>query len=363
VPTRPQPAGRTRRSFLRPSLSWLLALIPVSVAAEIAHAEVLVFFTAAGAILPLAGIIGQSTEQIAAHAGPRLGGFLNATFGNVAELIISVFLILDDEVEVVKASLTGSILGNLLLVLGLSFFVGGLRHREQRYNAQAAGVHSTSLTLAVIGLLMPALFVLTTGERDFLHREVVSGVVAGLLILLYVGALAFMMVTHQDLFRTQHEAEAQWSLRRGVTVLVVATAFVALESEFLVGALDPAIERLGLSKFFVGLIVVPIVGNAAEHGSAVLFAARNKVDITLEIATGSSTQIALFVAPALVFISLVVGHPMDFIFTPFEIAAVGVSSLIAALISLDGKSNWLEGAQLMAAYLIIAISFFFVPTP
>jgi Ca2+:H+ antiporter len=345
----------------KPSLSWLLVLVPVSLLARVLDQDLLVFLTAAGAILPLAGLIGRSTEQLAIRSGPRMGGLLNATFGNVTELIIAVFLILDDELEVVKASLTGSILGNLLLVLGLSFVVGGIRHREQEYNAQAAGVHSTSLVLAVIGLLMPALFVLTTGTHEFLEREIVSGIVAAVLIALYACALIFTMVTHEHLFHTPTEdEEAEWSARKAVGVLLSATALVALESELLVGALEPALKDLGLTKFFVGLILVPIIGNAAEHSSAVMFAYRNKVDVTLEIAIGSSTQVAMFVAPVLVFISLAVGHPMDFIFTTFEVAAVGLSTLIVALISMDGRSNWLEGAQLLGAYSIMAISFFFV---
>lgn len=348
----------------KPRLSWLLVLVPVSLAADLLfHNELLTFLTAAGAILPLAGLIGEGTEELAVHAGPRVGGLLNATFGNVTELIIAIFLVLDDEIDVVKASLTGSILGNLLLVLGLSFLVGGLRHREQSFNAQAAGVHASSLILAVIGLLMPALFVLTTGQHDFIEREVVSASVAVVLMVLYVLALVFVMVTHEHLFRTpSHDEQPRWSRKRALGVLVGATVLVALEAELLVGALEPALEDLGLSKFFVGLILVPIIGNAAEHSSAVLFAARNKVDVTLEIAIGSSTQVALFVAPVLVFISLAVGHPMDFVFTTFEVAAVGLSTLIVAVISSDGKSNWLEGAQLIAAYLIIAISFLFVQT-
>jgi Ca2+:H+ antiporter len=359
------PAPGTRASVsLKPSLSWLLVLVPVSLIGELAlHQEMLVFLTAAGAILPLAGLIGRATEELAVHAGPRVGGLLNATFGNVTELIIAVFLILDGELDVVKASLTGSILGNLLLVLGISFLAGGLKHQEQTFNAQAASVHSTSLVLAVIGLLMPALFVLTTGEHSFVEQEVVSGTVAAVLIALYAGALVFTMVTHAHLFRVPtEEEEPRWTVRTAVLVLLAATAAVAIESELLVGALEPALESLGLSKFFVGLILVPIIGNAAEHSSAVLFAVRDKVDVTLEIAIGSSTQIALFVAPALVFISLGVGHPMNFVFTTFEVAAVGLSTLIVALISQDGRSNWLEGAQLIGAYAIMAISFFFVRT-
>jgi Ca2+:H+ antiporter len=349
---------------LRPNLYWLLALVPVSLVGEyVVHNEMVTFLTAAGAILPLAGLIGRATDQLAIHAGPRLGGLLNATFGNVAELIIAVFLILDDEVEVVKASLTGSILGNMLLVLGLSFVAGGLRHREQSFNAQAAGVHANSLVLAVIGLLMPALFALTTGRHGFIQREVVSGTVATVLMTLYVLALVFMFVTHEHLFRTPRaEEKATWSVRTGLLVLLGATLLVALESEVLVGALGPALADLGLSKVFVGLIVIPIIGNAAEHSSAVVMALRDKVDVTLEIAIGSSTQVALFVAPALVFVSLLVGHPMDFIFSPFEVAAVGLSTLIVNLIANDGRSNWLEGAQLTGAYLIMAISFYFVRT-
>jgi Ca2+:H+ antiporter len=347
---------------LRPSLDWLLALVPVSIALRLAgDNDLLVFLAAAGAILPLAGLIGRSTEQLALHTGPRVGGLVNATFGNVTELIIAVFLILEDETEIVKASLTGSILGNLLLVLGLSFLLGGLRHEEQIYSARAASVHATSLVLAVTGLLMPAMFALGIGGAEPFEREVVSGTVAAVLIGLYVAALVFTLVTHQHLFRTPEEGERPvWTRGRAIGVLLVSTAFVALESELLVGSLEPALEDLGLSKLFVGLILIPIIGNAAEHGAAVKFAMQDKVDITLEIAIGSSTQIALFVAPALVFISLAVGHPMDFIFSPFEIAAVALSTVLVFMISSDGRSNWLEGAQLTGAYVIMAISFFFV---
>jgi Ca2+:H+ antiporter len=292
--------------------------------------------------------------------GPRLGGLINATFGNVTELILAIFLILEGRIAIVKASLTGSILGNLLLVLGLSFFLGGLKHEEQEYNARSASVHATSLVLAVTGLLMPALFALGQ-HRTLVQREVVSGTVAAVLIALYVAALAFTLITHEHLFHTpQANEEPSWSRGRAIGALLAATAFVALMSEFLVGSLDTAIESLGLSEAFVGLILIPIIGNAAEHSSAVMFALRNKVDVTLEIAIGSSTQIALFVAPALVFISLLVGHPMDFVFSTFEVAAVAVSTFLVFMISVDGRSNWLEGAQLMGAYGIMAISFYFV---
>jgi Ca2+:H+ antiporter len=219
----------------------------------------------------------------------------------------------------VKASLTGSILGNLLLVLGISFLVGGLKHEEQTYSARAATIHSTSLVLAVTALLMPALFAITQDSATPLEREVVSGTVAAVLIALYAAALAFMLITHEHLFRTPDpEEHPSWSGTKAIVVLLASTAFVALEAELLVGSLEPALEDLGLSELFVGLIVIPIIGNAAEHSSAVLFALRNKLDVTLEIAIGSSTQIALFVAPALVFISLLVGHPMDFIFSTWR---------------------------------------------
>jgi Ca2+:H+ antiporter len=346
---------------LKPSLDWLLVLVPVAIVLKIVGGpDLAIFATSALAILPLAGLIGRSTEQLALRTGPRIGGLINATFGNVTELIIAIFLIMDDKVEVVKASLTGSILGNLLLVMGISLLVGGLKHHEQSYNARSASVHATSLALAVTGLLMPALFALG-GRETFLQREIVSGTVAAVLIVLYLCALAFTMVTHEHLFHTpEGDEHPSWSKRKALTMLLGATAFVALMSEFLVGSLEPALESLGLSELFVGLIVIPIIGNAAEHSSAVLFAIRNKIDVTLEIAIGSSTQIALFVAPALVFISLFVGHPMDFVFSTFEVAAVGLSTLLIALISSDGRSNWLEGAQLTGAYVIMAVSFFFV---
>jgi Ca2+:H+ antiporter len=347
---------------LRPSLDWLLVLVPVSAVLQLAGGnELLIFLTSAGAILPLAGLIGRSTDQLALHTGPRIGGLVNATFGNVTELVIAFFLILDDQVDIVKASLTGSIIGNLLLVLGLSFLLGGLKHEEQTYNARAS-IHATSLVLAVTGLLMPALFALG-GRESFAQREVVSGTVAAVLMILYAAALLFTLVTHEHLFRTPSpEEHPEWSRRQAVGMLLVATAFVALEAEFLVSSLEPALEDLGLSEFFVGLIVIPIIGNAAEHSSAIMFALRDKVDVTLEIAIGSSTQIALFVAPALVFISLFVGHPMDFVFSTFEVAAVALSTVLVFMISSDGRSNWLEGAQLTGAYAIMAISFFFVET-
>jgi Ca2+:H+ antiporter len=346
---------------MKPRLEWLLVLVPVVVVLELTHGNpVAIFALSALAILPLAGIIGNATDDLAARVGPQKGGLLNATFGNVTELIIAFFLILEGQLEVVKASITGSIIGNVLLVLGFSFLVGGWKRTEQTFNKGAAGLHSASLVIAVVGLLMPALFALTPEATNF-QEEAVSIGVSVVLILTYVSMLFFSLKTHRSFFRSDFEhGDPKWSVRVATGLLAGSTVVVALLSEFLVKALEPTVEQLGISKLFVGLIIVPIVGNAAEHSSAILLAARNKMDISIEIAIGSSTQIALFVAPVLVFVSLLVGHPMDFIFSGFEIAAVGFSSAILGFIALDGRSNWLEGVQLLAAYLIMAISFFFL---
>ncbi len=346
---------------LRPRLEWLLALVPIVVALEVVHGDPIVIFAASAlAILPLAGLIGRATEELATRAGPQLGGLLNATFGNVTELIIAFFLVLRGELEVVKASITGSIIGNVLFVLGLAFLVGGWRRVEQEFNRASAGLHTASLVLAVVGLMMPALFSLSPEATNF-RTEAVSVGVSVVLIFVYGLSLLFSYRTHRSLFRStfEHE-EPRWSLRAALALLAGATVGVGLMSEFLVGALEHTVDELGLSRLFVGLILVPVIGNAAEHSSAVLFALKDRLDATLEIAIGSSIQIALFVAPALVFISLAIGHPMDFIFSPFEVAAVGGAMVIVALISRDGRANWLEGAQLIATFVIVAMSFFFV---
>ncbi|HZJ50598.1 MAG TPA: calcium/proton exchanger [Actinomycetota bacterium] len=347
--------------MLKPKLAWLLIFVPVAVVLEITHADpVIIFAVSALAILPLAGQIGHATEDMAARSGPQIGGLLNATFGNVTEMIIAFFLILEGELEVVKASITGSIIGNVLVVLGLAFLVGGWTREEQTFNRASAGLHSASLVIAVVGLMMPALFSFTPEASGF-RTEAVSVGVAIILIAVYVLSLLFSFKTHKALFRsTEHSGEPKWSLGRALGVLAGATVLVGLMSEFLVGALEVTTEELGLSKLFVGLIVVPIVGNAAEHSSAIFLAAKDKMDVSVEIAVGSSTQIALFVAPMLVFVSLLVGQPMDLIFSGIEIAAVAFSALILGFITLDARSNWIEGAQLVAAYLIMAVSFFFL---
>jgi len=349
-------------SYLRPSLNWLLVFVPVSIVAELfIHQPVLIFATSALAIVPLAGLIGSSTEQLAIRLGPSGGGLLNATLGNLTEMIVAILLVSAGEFAVVKATLIGSIVGNLLFVLGVSFVAGGVRFKEQSFSSQSAGVHSASLFLAVAGLLIPALLVLTTPNVDFTAKEAVSAGVAFVLIVLYLAALAFTRITHAHLFHVPERGEvATWSMSLALAVLVVAALLVGLESEFLVSSLDPAVKQLGIPAAFVGLILIPIIGNAAEHASAVLFAIKDRVDITLEIAVGSSTQIAMFVAPALVFVSLAMGRPMDFIFTGFEVTIVALATLVFTVISVDGKSNWLEGLQLTGLYLVVAVSAYFV---
>ena len=347
--------------MLKPRLAWLLVFVPVAIVLELTHADpVIIFAVSALAILPLAGQIGHATEDMAARSGPQIGGLLNATFGNVTEMIIAFFLILEGELEIVKASITGSIIGNVLVVLGLAFLVGGWTREEQTFNRASAGLHSASLVIAVVGLMMPSLFSFTPEASGF-RTEAVSVGVAIILIAVYILSLLFSFKTHKALFRsTEHSEKPKWSLGRALGVLAGATVLVGLMSEFLVGALEVTTEELGLSKLFVGLIVVPIVGNAAEHSSAIFLAAKDKMDVSVEIAVGSSTQIALFVAPMLVFVSLLVGQPMDLIFSGIELAAVAFSALILGFITLDARSNWIEGAQLVAAYLIMAVSFFFL---
>ena len=345
----------------RPSVYWLLVFVPVSLVFEfVLKQPVAIFATSCVAILPLAALLGRATDELAIHSGPRVGGLLNATFGNITELIISILLVAAGEFTVVKASLIGSIVGNLFLVLGASILAGGLRFREQEFSVRSAGVHSSSLLLAVAALLMPAIFVNTTPSTPS-QRLVVSAVVAVVLIVLYGAALLFTLVTHVHLFRAPaSDEQADWSFRRAILVLLLAAIVVGVESEFLVGSLEPTVRALGLSKVFVGLVIVAIIGNAAEHASAVFFAIRNKMDVAVEISFGSSTQIALFVAPLLVFVSLAIGRPMDFVFSGLEVVAVALATIIVAAIVVDGRSNWLEGAQLLGAYVIIATTFFFV---
>jgi len=320
------------------------------------------FVAASLALVVLAWLIGVATEALGAALGPRLGGILNATFGNAAELIITFFALRAGLVDVVKASITGSMLGNLLLVLGASMLAGGLTHGTQTFSKTVAGVNSTMLVVAAAALLVPAVFGHSLGDEHGGRVRDLSDGVAVVLLLLYGLSLVFFL-GHPDEGTGVIVAEerATWSPLRAGSVLLVTAAAVAWVSEILVGELEPTIASWGVSPVFVGLIVVPLVGNIAEHLVGVQLALRNKMEFSLVVSVGSSLQIALFVAPVLVLISHLVGTPMDLVFTQLEIATVGLTVILVALIALDGESNWFEGAQLLAMYAIIALAFYFYP--
>ncbi|KQO04565.1 calcium/proton exchanger [Paenibacillus sp. Leaf72] len=343
----------------------LIVMFVFSAIAHFAHLDMtLQFAVSAVAIVFAAGFLGQATESVAHYAGQRLGGFLNATFGNAAELIIAFFLVKEGLFDMVKASITGSIIGNLLLVLGLSLLAGGLKFKQQHFNQQLAQHNSTLMLLAVIGLFVPAIFV---GAEHFTMEKdhFLSLSVAVILILAYVLWLLFSMVTHKQMLAdsemsADHGEAPAWSKGRSVLMLVVATVMVAFISEWLVHTLDTFTTRFGLSELFVGAFIIAIVGNAAEHSAAVLLALRNKIGAAVEIAVGSSLQIALFVAPVLIIASALMGKTMDIIFTPIELTAIAVSVFIAKSVSGDGQTNWYEGALLLMVYCILGIAFYLV---
>jgi Ca2+:H+ antiporter len=356
----------------------LLVFIPISIAAQVLHWGALAVFVTAGlAIVPLAAWMGTATEEVAVVAGPSLGGLLNATFGNATELIIALVALNAGLVEVVKASITGSIIGNLLLVMGLSMLLGGLRFKEQEFQSVVARVNASSMNLAVIALLLPTAMKYTSIGVSQSTIQGLSVATAIVLILVYGLTLLFSMKTHTYLYDTgvaQHELEAiaeeslappdpvhKVNLKLWVGVLLAATVFVAVESELLVDSLEEATTQLGLTQLFTGVILLPIVGNAAEHATAVTVAMKNKMDLSVSVAVGSSLQIALFVAPVLVIAGWLLGKPMDLDFNPFELVAVSVAVLIANSISSDGRSNWLEGTLLIAAYIVVSLAFFFHP--
>ncbi|MTJ15072.1 calcium/proton exchanger [Anabaena sp. UHCC 0187] len=353
--------------------SVLLLFIPISLAAHFLEwGDLIVFITAALAILPLAAWMGTATEEIAVVVGPGIGGFLNATFGNATELIIALVALNAGLIDVVKASITGSIISNLLLVMGLSMLLGGIRYKEQTFESVVARVNASSMNLAVIAILLPTAMNYTSVGISEKTVQSLSLAVAVVLILVYGLTLLFSMKTHAYLYEVgvaeieeseeaeevSHEKPNLW-LWSGV--LLVCTLLVAFESELLVGSLEVATSKLGLSALFTGVILVPIIGNAAEHATAVTVAMKNKMDLAMSVAVGSSMQIALFVAPVLVIAGWVVGQPMDLDFNPFELVAVAVSVLIANSISSDGKSNWLEGTLLLAAYTVLGFAFYFHP--
>jgi Ca2+:H+ antiporter len=354
---------------LRPYL-WafvLLLFLPVSVGLQImVGAGIATFITAGLGIVPLAWFMGIATEEIGKHAGPGVGGLLNATFGNATELIIAVFALTRGLQDVVKASLTGSIIGNLLLVLGLSMVAGGLRHKTQSFSREASGIHTTMLLVAVIGLIMPALYVFSaraTGAVNAAVLDEMSLGIAAILLAVYVFGLIFSLKTHRDIFNpvSEKEEKSRWSLRGAVLVLVVATLLVAGASELLVGSLEVVRISLGLTDLFLGVIIVAIVGNAAEHGSAILMARRNKMDLSLAVAMTSTTQIALFVAPVLVFVSLLTAQVMTLDFEVFELVSVALSTALLASVVSDGRSNWFEGLLLVMVYAMIGVAFFVHP--
>ena len=324
--------------------------------------ETLVFLVAAGAILGLAWIVGLATERLGSLTGPQVGGILNATFGNIAELIIAFFALQAGLIEVVKASLTGSIIGNLLLVLGASVLVGGLRHGTQTFSERIAGSNAALLVVAAIGLFVPAVFALTTRDPHQGSLVEESVLVAIALIVGYALSLVFQFTNPARTLGGHGEpaghAGPAWSARTAIIVLLVAAGLLALLSEILVSSIQSFIDSFGLTPFFVGVVLIPTIGNLAEHLVAVQLAAKDKMEFAMAVAFGSSLQVALFVAPALVLIGVLIGRPMDLVFTPLEVAAVGAAVGISALVALDGESNWLEGALLVIVYLILAVSFF-----
>lgn len=359
-------------------LNGLLLFGVVAIIGELLGWSPLLVFVASGlAMIPLAGLIGQATEALAVHIGPRLGGLLNATLGNAAELIITIMAIReglrnpainDQMLELVRASLTGSIIGNILLVLGFSMLVGGLRHGIQRFQRMHAGLNATMLMLAVAALVIPSVFSHSIETVDHDAVEYLSLGVAGVMIVLYALSLIYQFRdcgahTYEDDQYEVAEVEApHWSVARAGAVLLGATMAVVVMSELLVGSVEHVVVAIGISEFFLGIIVVPIIGNVAEHLVSVQVAAKNKMELSLAISVGSSLQVALFVAPLLVFVSLLMGNPLTLVFNQFELLALMSAALIAGLVSLDGESNWLEGALLLAVYAIIALAFFWLPT-
>ena len=376
--------NNSKSSWLKPSLDWLLIFVPVAIAFRFVPAldyPTVLFIVSCIAIIPLAGWMGKGTEHLAEHLGPALGGLLSATFGNMAELIIAMFALSNGLQNVVKASITGSILGNLLLVLGLALLTGGLKFKRQEFNKTASSMSATALTLGAAALLVPTIFhavaanvTVANGGWTPEKEQHLSLAIAVVLIITYIFTLVFSLYTHRDMLVADEmtrganqikadleESGDHWTKRKAITVLLIATAFVALIAEFLVGAVEEAGKTLGLTEVFVGVIVVAIIGNAAENSSAILMALRNKMDLSLGIALGSSLQITLFVAPVLVFASYLFGSPMNLEFTIPEVFAVMTAILIVQQICADGESNWIEGVQLLSVYAVLAILFYFLP--
>lgn len=354
-------------SYLRSKpLSALLIIFPLALIAHFAGwSDLWIFVLSAVGVIPMAGFIGEATEALAEHTGPKIGGLLNATLGNAAELIITLVAVRAGLLDLVKASITGSILGNLLLVLGMAILLGGMRHGVQKFDRRQSGNHAILLTLAVLALVIPSIFSHSIGPETSQPVEILSLGVSAIMIVLYVlGIIYSLRVTSKtDQSPLAYTPESQmpktgWKISTAFVVLALSTVGVVVLSEFLVGAVEGVTAGIGLSEFFLGIILIPIVGNVAEHLVAVQVALRNQMELSVEIAISSSLQVALFVAPLLVFISLLMGNPLTLVFNPFELIALGAGVLVAALVSIDGESNWLEGATLLAVYLILGIAFF-----
>jgi Ca2+:H+ antiporter len=344
-------------------LRYLLVFIPISFLVKYTHSsETVVFVISALAIIPLAGLMGEATEEISFYSGPRIGGFLNATFGNATELIIGFFAMKAGLFDIVKASIAGSVIGNILLVLGVSMLIGGLKYKTQHFNRQAIEVSSSMLLFAVIGLMIPAIFTHTVSPALLTTKyEGLTVFVAIIMFSIYLLSLYFSFHTHKDIYSVDHSQESfsKWSLKKAISVLIGVTVLISIESEFFVGAIEPMSRNAGISDFFIGIILVPIIGNAAEHSTAITMAYKNKMDVSMEIALGSSLQIILFVTPVLILLSLFFS-PMSIVFNEFELIALFFSVLIANKVANDGESNWLEGVQLIAVYTIMAASFFVI---
>jgi Ca2+:H+ antiporter len=360
--------GSLPRYVLASPLNWLVVFLPVAIVLEVVGAnDLLIFAVSALAIVPLAGLIGSATEEVARYTGAGLGGFLSATFGNAAELIIVLLALQRGLTEVVKASLTGSILGNLLLVLGLAMFVGGWGRAKQAFNRTNVGAAAGMLVLTIVALLMPDIYAETLTSRgplDAPNIMQISVLVAIVMLCVYVASLVFSFRTHRDLIGPAHDTPEAPTLTRGAAIVLLAgaTVLTAIGAEILVGSIEHAAAMLGWSDLFVGAVVVAIVGNAAEHFSAVLFARRDQMDLAVSISISSATQVALLVAPVAVLASLVVGHPMPLVFDHFELGALLFAVLGVAFLCQDGESNWFEGFLLMMLYAIVAIIFYFVPS-
>ena len=349
----------------------LLLFIPISIAGHFLEWEAtIVFITAGLGIVPLAAYMGTATEEIAVVVGPNLGGLLNATFGNATELILAFVALKGGLIEVVKATITGSIISNLLLVMGFSMLLGGLRYKEQDFQPTAARLNASSMNLAVIAILLPTAVEYTSTGIGEITLQRLSVAVAVVLILVYGLTLLFSMKTHSYLYDVgvaefeegeKVESKHEVNLWFWVGILLLVTLAVAVESELLVDSLEEATSQLGLTPLFTGVILLPIIGNAAEHATAVTVALKNKMDLSVSVAVGSSLQIALFVAPVLVIAGWLIGQPMDLNFNPFELVAVAVAVLIANSISSDGNSNWLEGSLLLATYIVLGLAFYFHP--